>query len=149
MTRNANKLQCVRYTLMADVFTAIQAYTQHHMSEHTHTHTRTHTHHKATLTDSIHFSLILACVGAQYRLADRHSSQIAAGSPPLSWRSPATAIQSRLQSYLCVEIKMWAIIQTRSYGKELCTDLPLGESPQLYRTIHTYTIPLPPEGFSH
>lgn len=53
-----------------------------------------------TLTDSLHFLSVLACIGAQHRLAGRHSAQKPDGTPPLNSRLLATAIciQSRVQS---------------------------------------------------
>ena len=69
------------------------------------------------LTDSIHFLSILACIGAQHRLAGRHSSQKSDGTPPTNSRLLATAIQPRVQSSAWVELSKWAIIQTSSYGE--------------------------------
>ena len=70
------------------------------------------------------FLAIVAFVGARYRLADRHSSPTSDGSPSLNSRSPATAVQSMLRLYLCVQLKVWTIIHTRSYPENRINGRP-------------------------
>ena len=95
------------------------------------------------------FLSIVAFIGALYILADRHSSQTADGTPSLSSSSPATDTQSILHSYLCIQLKMWIIIPTRSYPENRINGLP-----QIYHACtwwltisnnQVYTMPLPQE----
>ena len=96
------------------------------------------------------FLSIVAFVGAQYRLTDRHSSYISDGSRCLSSRSPATAIVNTAVILVCPAQDVNNHLQyTRSYPENRINGLPqIYHARTWWLTIsnnQAYTMPLPQE----